>query len=94
MVAAGPKGRPDLQEVGDYVQTRRGHLGLSQVQLADRAGVDKGTISRLETGAGWPWSTKRAAIERALGLQSGALTQARKQAAAGISLFVPQDGAA
>lgn len=92
MVAAGT--RPDLQEVGDYVQTRRGHLGLSQVQLAERAGIDKGTVSRLETGATWPWSTKRAAIEKALGLQPGALNEARKQAAAGISLFVRQDGAA
>jgi transcriptional regulator with XRE-family HTH domain len=92
MVAAGT--RPDIQAVGRYVRVRRGELGLSQVQVAERAGVDKGTISRLETGVAWPWATKRAQIECALGLTSGALEWAQERAAAGISLADPAVSAA
>lgn len=73
---------PDLEDVGRYVQVLRAELGISQAELAERAGVDKGTISRLETGHSWPWATKRALIEKALALKPGELARVRKEALA------------
>jgi transcriptional regulator with XRE-family HTH domain len=63
----------DLERVAEYVRARRGELGLTQQQLADRAGVDTGTVSALERGVTWPWARNRAAIARALGWPSGSL---------------------
>lgn len=77
---------PDLEDVGRYVQVLRAELGISQAELAERAGVDKGTISRLETGHSWPWATKRALIEKALGLTPGQLARVRKEALAAASV--------
>jgi transcriptional regulator with XRE-family HTH domain len=88
---------PDLEDVGRYVQVLRAELGISQAELATRAGVDKGTISRLETGHSWPWATKRALIEKALGLNPGQLARVRKEARAAAAVvnlpeeIAPQD---
>ena len=44
--------RRALRELGDHVQTWRKLRGLTQAQLADRAGVNRRTIVRLEHGDG------------------------------------------
>jgi len=44
--------RRSLREVGDHVTTWRKLRGLTQAQLADRAGVSRGTLVRLERGDG------------------------------------------
>jgi len=68
----------DMDRVADHVRTRRGELGLTQQQLADKAGVDTGTISSLERAGTWPWAKNRAAIERALGWGTGSLSEIRR----------------
>lgn len=47
--------------------SRRGELGLTQEQLADRAGVSPRTIGMFETGQSWPRARQLGQIER-LGL--------------------------
>ncbi|WP_456598816.1 helix-turn-helix domain-containing protein [Blastococcus sp. SYSU DS0616] len=37
--------------LGQAIRTRRQSLGLSQEQLADRAGIERKSVSRVETGA-------------------------------------------
>ena len=37
-------------ELGEFIKTRRIELGLSIRQLAERSGVDKGNLSRIENG--------------------------------------------
>lgn len=44
--------RRALRELGDHVQTWRKLRGLTQAQLADRAGVNRRTIVRIEHGDG------------------------------------------
>lgn len=46
---------------------RRGELGLTQEQLAERAGVSPRTIGMFETGQSWPRARQLGQIER-LGL--------------------------
>lgn len=50
------------------VRARRGTLGLSQLEVARRAGVDVKTIYNLETGERWPIARTLAAISAVLGL--------------------------
>jgi transcriptional regulator with XRE-family HTH domain len=40
----------DLQAIGEEVATRRKDTKLTQMQLAERAGVSRATITLLETG--------------------------------------------
>jgi transcriptional regulator with XRE-family HTH domain len=63
----------DQERAADAVRSRRGELGLTQQQLAGRAGVDTGTISSLELAERWPWAKNRVSIERALGWEAGSL---------------------
>ena len=44
--------RRALRDVGDHVQTWRKLRGLTQNQLADRAGIDRKTLMRVERGDG------------------------------------------
>lgn len=53
------------------VVARRGKLGMTQQDLADRAGVDIKTIGNLESRGRWPIARTRAAIEGALGWPDG-----------------------
>jgi len=39
-----------IEALSAYVRTRRGELGLTQQQLADRAGVTRALIGHLEAG--------------------------------------------
>jgi transcriptional regulator with XRE-family HTH domain len=63
----------DQERVAEFLRDRRGELELTQQQLAERAGVDTGTVSNLERAERWPQPRSRANIERALGWQSGPL---------------------
>jgi transcriptional regulator with XRE-family HTH domain len=44
--------RRALRDVGDHVQTWRKLRGLTQNQLADRAGIDRKSLMRVERGDG------------------------------------------
>jgi transcriptional regulator with XRE-family HTH domain len=47
--------RRALRDVGGHVQAWRKLRGLTQNQLADRAGIDRKTLMRVEDGdGGWP----------------------------------------
>lgn len=63
----------DRARAGQYVAARRGRLGLSQDDLAARAGIDPKTLRDLETGKRWPRAKTRTAIEDALDIETGDL---------------------
>lgn len=50
-----------------------GEKRYSPMDLAERAGVDEKTIRTFIAGQTWPWTSKRAGIEEALGWQVGTL---------------------
>ncbi|HEX2315867.1 MAG TPA: helix-turn-helix transcriptional regulator [Thermomonospora sp.] len=68
-------GQVDRERVAKYVVARRGSLGLTQEQLAERAGVTVKTVYNLEAGGRWPQARTRGAIESALGWQPGDLVR-------------------
>lgn len=63
-----PAVRRNLRAVAAAVAAWRRLRGLTQVQLADRAGVSRDTVSRLETGDGGVSLENLLRIARALGL--------------------------
>lgn len=63
----------DRARVARYVEARRGVIGLTQRELAERAGVDIKTINNLESGERWPQVKTRAAVERELQWSTGDL---------------------
>ena len=58
---------------GRVALARRGELGLTQAEVAERAGVDVQTYRTLETGERWPIAKSLAAISAVLGFSSGYL---------------------
>ncbi|MFC6885006.1 MULTISPECIES: helix-turn-helix domain-containing protein [Actinomadura] len=66
-------GELDRGRIAKYVVARRGSLGLTQEQLAERAGVTVKTIYNLEAGDRWPQARTRSAIEDALQWRPGDL---------------------
>ncbi|REE95309.1 helix-turn-helix domain-containing protein [Thermomonospora umbrina] len=68
-------GQVDRERVAKYVVARRGSLGLTQEQLAERAGVTVKTVYNLESGGRWPQARTRGAVESALGWQPGDLVR-------------------
>jgi transcriptional regulator with XRE-family HTH domain len=69
--------KDELLRVGQAVSARRGELGLTQQDLADRAGVDLKTVYNLESGAHWPIAKNRGAVAIALGWLPDALAVIR-----------------
>lgn len=59
--------------VGERIRDQRHAAGLSQVQLADRAGIDHKTVSRAENGVYAVSVDQLARLARALGTSPGAL---------------------
>jgi DNA-binding XRE family transcriptional regulator len=59
------------QRAARAVAVRRGELGMTQQELADKAGVDVKTVGSLETRGRWPIARSRVSIERALRWPSG-----------------------
>jgi len=68
-------GELDRERVAKYVVARRGSMGLTQEQLAERAGVTVKTIYNLEAGERWPQARTRSAIEAALDWRPGDLVR-------------------
>lgn len=61
------------QQARLFIREWRKHRGLTQQRLADRLGVDKGTISKLENGK-MPWDQKYIlGIAEALGIEPASL---------------------
>jgi HTH-type transcriptional regulator/antitoxin HipB len=56
-------------ELGEAVRTRREELGLSQRQLAERAGMTQPGVARFEAGGTTPTIPVLERLARALGLQ-------------------------
>lgn len=63
--------------VGERIRDHRHAAGLSQLQLADRAGIDNKTISRAENGRYAVSIDQLARIARALGISSAELLPGR-----------------
>jgi transcriptional regulator with XRE-family HTH domain len=57
------------------VQQTMGTRGFSNASLAREAGIDQGTVGEFLNGRRWPRADKLAAIEKALGLEVGAITR-------------------
>jgi transcriptional regulator with XRE-family HTH domain len=55
-----------LERLGERIQALRNQRGLTQEQLADKAGLSRGYIARLETGRHDPAATTLAKIAKAL----------------------------
>jgi transcriptional regulator with XRE-family HTH domain len=60
---------------GNAIRARRQELGLSQEQLADRAGIERKSVSRVETGAYSPSVDRLWNICDALGVLPRALLE-------------------
>jgi len=53
--------------IGEQIRTRRRQLGLTQAELADRAGVSQAYLSGIETGGRAPREETILAIADAMG---------------------------
>jgi transcriptional regulator with XRE-family HTH domain len=60
-----------LRQIADDVGTWRRLRGLTQAQLADRAGVSRDTLARLESGEGGVSTENFLRILRGLGILEG-----------------------
>lgn len=67
------------EQVGEWINTRRAQLGMTQAQLAKQVGVDVKSVSNAESGANAVAQLKRPAWEKALGWPLGSLTAAYKR---------------
>ncbi len=63
---------------GEFVRLRRALLGLSQRDLADRAGVKQPLIAAIETGCREPSESARTALTTALAMRPSAALAARR----------------
>lgn len=64
---------------GDFVRARRGIFGMSQRDLAERAGVKQPLIAAIEAGHRRPSDSARAALDRALVSQPSVALVARRE---------------
>lgn len=64
-----PAGRHSGDMNPDTITTLRQHAGLTQVELAVRAGVSPSTISRHERAGTWPRGNDQRAIRAACWLE-------------------------
>lgn len=63
--------RRALRQLGEDVTTWRKLRGMTQAQVADRAGVSRGTLRRLEHGDGGVGIERLLRVLRALGVLDG-----------------------
>jgi hypothetical protein len=78
VTTATSSGVPQLARVGHAVAERRLDLGLSQRQLADKAGVGLNTAALLERGHTFPQAANARKIEDALEWPRGTLAELRR----------------
>jgi predicted nucleotidyltransferase len=64
---------------GDFVRARRGMLGISQRDLAERAGVKQPLIAAIEAGRRRPSDSARAALDGALTIRPSVALVARRE---------------
>lgn len=73
----GGAGRQARERLGALMRARRGALGLSLAQVAERAGCSRGYVSLIENGVKVNVSAEMAvAIEQALGVMDGSVVAA------------------
>lgn len=65
--APGAEGRKALARL---VVARRGELGMTQEEVAAKAGISGRSLQNLEAARTWPQAAKLAAIARALGVDA------------------------
>lgn len=63
----------EMLRAGEAVQARRAELGLTQIELTEKAHVGKDRVGVLERGEEWPQPRNERAIEEALAWEPGAL---------------------
>jgi transcriptional regulator with XRE-family HTH domain len=68
-----PKGNTMLQRLGRRIREERDKRGMTQQALADKTGLSRGFIARLETGRHDPSATTLAKLARALRVDVGDL---------------------
>ncbi|PRP90669.1 anaerobic benzoate catabolism transcriptional regulator [Enhygromyxa salina] len=73
MTESDPVGMLTHDELGERIRRQRCSLGLTQGQLAERAGVSKETVGRLEQAVGAPTLDTVFKVARALGRTGSAL---------------------
>ncbi|NUP16582.1 MAG: helix-turn-helix transcriptional regulator [Streptomyces sp.] len=67
MLADQPQWIPDaLRTLGTRIRAQRLHRNLTQEQLAERAGIDRSTVQRIEGGLNDPRHSHLLRIARAL----------------------------
>jgi len=64
-----------LNLIGGFVASARVRAGLTQVELAEQAGIDVKTFRKLESGTGLLHEKKLQAVERVLGWRSSSIRQ-------------------
>jgi transcriptional regulator with XRE-family HTH domain len=60
-----------IENIGTVIRTRRKHLGMTQQDVAEIAGVQRQTISRIESGNGTVAVTTLARVAMVVGLDLG-----------------------
>jgi transcriptional regulator with XRE-family HTH domain len=65
----------EVPTLADVVVSRRCDLGMTQAELAEKAGVAERTVQNIEAGKR-PLPLTLAAVARALGMETGELRQA------------------
>ncbi|MGV7717835.1 helix-turn-helix domain-containing protein [Mycobacterium kansasii] len=78
MTTATPNADSALARVGSAVADRRADLGLTQRQLAEKAGVGLNTAALLERGQTFPQARNARKLEEALEWPRGALSAIRR----------------
>ena len=73
-VRHSPRVSRGLRSSGENIQTWRKLRGLTQVQLADRAGISRDTVLRLEQGDGSVSFENVLRVLQSLGVIDGVLT--------------------
>jgi transcriptional regulator with XRE-family HTH domain len=81
----------DIRAAGAAVAAAAGERGWSQGQLAQRAGVDSGTLGDFMAGRRWPRNTTQFKIEQALGWRTGSIARIADGGDAPVVTPAPQD---
>lgn len=58
-----------IWEISRAIRARRGELRLSQVDVADRAGIRRQTLADIETGTRWPDASSLLRVCSTVGLE-------------------------
>src|SRR5689334_19428434 len=76
MPVESPRTRRDLRTLGAHVAAGRKIHGLTQQELAERAGITRATLAALEHGQGTPRIATVLAVARVLGFNESMVAAA------------------